>query len=61
VIRHEAREIPASQLGRVRGLASYGMAREQVAELYGVTADEVKRVIGREGRPLRSLPAEASR
>jgi hypothetical protein len=44
VIRRETREIPASQLGRVRALTSYGMTREQVAELYGVTVDEIERV-----------------
>jgi len=44
-IRRETREIPASQFGRVRALANYGMRRAQVAELYGVTVDEVERVI----------------
>ena len=45
----EAREIPASQFGRVRALTSYGMTREQVAELYGVTVDEIERVMSRAG------------
>jgi predicted RNA-binding protein YlqC (UPF0109 family) len=40
---------------------NYGMTREQVAELYGVAVDEVERIIGREGRSLRSLPPETSR
>jgi hypothetical protein len=44
-IRRETREIPASQFGRVRALTNYGMRRAQVAELYGVTVDEVERVI----------------
>ncbi|MBV8133323.1 MAG: hypothetical protein JO282_12565 [Alphaproteobacteria bacterium] len=37
--------IPASQFGRVRALASYGMTRAQVAELYGVGVDEIERII----------------
>ena len=49
VIRREAREIPASQFARVRTLTSYGMTREQVAELYGVTVQEIERIIGRSG------------
>jgi hypothetical protein len=44
-IRREIREIPTSQHGRVRALTSYGMTREQVAELYGVTVDEVERIM----------------
>ena len=47
VIRREAREIPASQFGRVRALTKYGMTRAQVAELYGVTVDEIERIISR--------------
>lgn len=47
VIRRETREIPASQLGRVRALTSYRMTREQVAEFYGVTVDEIERRITR--------------
>jgi hypothetical protein len=43
-IRRETREIPASQHGRVRALTSYGMTREQVAEIYGVTVEEIERV-----------------
>ena len=42
-----AREIPASQFGRVRALTRYGMTRAQVAELYGVTVDEIDRIIRR--------------
>ena len=61
VIRRETREIPVSQLGRVRALINYGMTREQVAELYGVAVDEVERIIGREGRSLRRLLPETSR
>ena len=44
-IKRETREIPASQFGRVRALTSYGMKRAQVAELYGVTVDEIDRII----------------
>ena len=41
------REIPASQFGRVRTLTKYGMTQAQVAELYGVTAHEIERIISR--------------
>jgi len=37
--------IPASQFGRIRALASYGMTRAQVAELYGVGVDEIERIV----------------
>jgi hypothetical protein len=43
----ETRKIPASQFGRVRALASYGMTWTQVAELYGVGVDEIERIIRR--------------
>jgi hypothetical protein len=43
--RRATRAIPASQFGRVRALASYGMTRVQVAELYGVGVDEIERII----------------
>ena len=45
--QRETREIPVSQFGRVRTLTSYGMTREQVAELYGVAVDEIDRIIRR--------------
>ncbi len=45
----EVREIPASQHGRVRALTSYGMTREQVADLYGVTVDEIERIMSLPG------------
>jgi len=48
-IRRETREIPVSQHGRVRALTSYGMTREQVADLYGVTLDEIERIMSRPG------------
>ena len=48
-VRRETREIPASQHGRVRALTSYGMTREQVADLYGVTVDEIERIMSRPG------------
>jgi len=47
--RAETREIPASQHGRVRALTSYGMTREQVADLYGVTVDEIERIMSSPG------------
>ena len=37
--------VPPSQIGRVRVLATYGMTPQQVAELYGVTADEINRIL----------------
>ena len=43
-IRRETREIPS-----VRALTSYGMTQEQVAELYGVTVDEIERIMSRPG------------
>ena len=48
-IRRETRGIPASQFGCVRALTRYGMTRAQVAELYGVTVDEIERIISRPG------------
>lgn len=46
-----AAKIPASEYRRVRTLATYGMTREQVAELYDASLSEVRRVIGKgEGR-----------
>ena len=53
-IRRETREIPASQLGRVRALTSYGMSQEQVAELYGVTVEEIERIIRRPDYPCKT-------
>jgi hypothetical protein len=43
--RRETHKIPASQFGRVRTLAGYGMTPTQVAELYGVGIDEVERIL----------------
>jgi len=37
--------VPPSQFGRVRALGTYGMTALQVAELYGVTADEIERIL----------------
>ena len=45
--KRETRQIPVSQFGRVRTLTSYGMTRAQVAELYGVTVDEIDRILRR--------------
>jgi len=44
-VRRNTGAIPASQFGRVRALASYGMTQAQVAELYGVGVDEIERII----------------
>jgi hypothetical protein len=41
----QAKEIPASEYGRVRALAKYGMTVEQVAGTYEVSVDEVRRII----------------
>ena len=44
-------KISASDYGRIRTLATYGMTLEQVAELYEVSLSEVERIIGKgEGR-----------
>jgi hypothetical protein len=45
--KRETPEIPVSQFGRVRALTSYGMTREQVADLYRVAVDEIERIIRR--------------
>ena len=45
--KRETRQIPVSQFSRVRTLTSYGMTREQVAELYEVAVDEIDRIIRR--------------
>jgi cytoskeletal protein RodZ len=52
--RRETRSISPSQVGRVRALTSYGMTRAQVAELYGVTIEEIERVIRAPGTSRRS-------
>ena len=38
--------VPPSQIGRIRTLATYGMTKAQVAELYGVTVDQIERILG---------------
>jgi len=45
VARRPSITVPPSQIGRVRALATYGMTPAQVAELYGVTADEIDRIL----------------
>lgn len=45
VKRQRATEIPASEYGRIRVLATYGMSAEQVAQLYDVTLNEVRRIL----------------
>jgi hypothetical protein len=47
IISQPATDIPASEYGRIRTLAKYGMTLEQLAELYEVALDEVKRIISR--------------
>ena len=53
-IGRDTRQIPVSQFGRVRALTSYGMTRVQVAELYGVTVDEIEKIIRRPDQPRKS-------
>ena len=43
--RRPTATVPPSQIGRVRALATYGMTPMQVAELYGVTPDEINRIL----------------
>jgi hypothetical protein len=45
IAQRETRDIPVSQFGRVYTLTNYGMTRAQVAEFYGVTVDEIDRII----------------
>ena len=50
-VRRETGTIPGSQFGRIRTLTSYGMTQAQVAELYGVSVDEIERsLIGKNYR-----------
>ena len=46
VAKSTASVVPASQIGRIRTLARYGMTPAQVAELYDVTVAEIERIIG---------------
>jgi hypothetical protein len=46
VVKRAPLHIPASQFGRVRALANYGMTQAQVAELYGFGVDEIERIVG---------------
>ena len=45
VAKQPTRTVPPSQIRRVRALATYGMTPGQVAELYGVTVDEIDRIL----------------
>lgn len=45
VAKERRATVPASQVGRVRALATYGMTLRQVADLYGVTVDEIDRIL----------------
>jgi len=44
-LRHRSGLTKFSWKDRVRALASYGMTQAQVAELYGVSIDEIERII----------------
>jgi hypothetical protein len=46
--------VPSSQVGRVRALTNYGMTRAQVAEVYGVTIEEIDRIIKGPAYPTKS-------
>ena len=45
IAQRETRDIPISQFDRVYTLTNYGMTRAQVAEFYGLTVDEIDRII----------------
>jgi hypothetical protein len=45
VTRRRTGSVPASQIGRVRALTSYGMTPAQVADLYGVTVEAIERIV----------------
>ena len=45
VVRRPAGTVPPTQIGRIRALATYGMTPAQVAELYGVTTEEINRIL----------------
>jgi len=38
-------EIPASQFARIRTWVKYGMTVFQVAQVYGVTVEEIERIL----------------
>jgi len=42
-----AREIPRSQFGPIRAWVKYGLTAAQVAQVYGVPASEIERVLGK--------------
>jgi transposase len=42
--------IPASQVARIRVWVKYGMTVSQIAEVFGVPAGEIKRVLRQAGR-----------
>jgi hypothetical protein len=46
--------VPASQFGRVRTLARYGMTPAQVAELYDVTVAKIERILRAASDPRKS-------
>jgi hypothetical protein len=46
VAKRRAPKIPASEFGRIRMLAAYGMTLEQLAENYGVSLGEIESIVG---------------
>jgi hypothetical protein len=38
-------QIPRSQFARIRAWRRYGLTAQQVAEMYGVAADEIERIL----------------
>jgi hypothetical protein len=42
-----AREIPRSQFGPIRAWVKYGLTAAQVAQVYGVPASEIERILGK--------------
>lgn len=53
--RRMARSIPTSAYGRVRALVTYGMTADEVADLYGVPASDVERIVSKSGRSEASI------
>ena len=49
VRRQRVAKIPRCDYKRIKTLATYGMTREQIAELYEVRLSEVVRIVGNDG------------
>lgn len=43
--RRKVQRIPASAHGRIKALATYGMSIADVADLYGVPASDIARIV----------------